>query len=78
MSQAAAKPLWEVSLLRGLTTKTADQGPSFLPAVLIWALEATVHGIHQKAKQTTEQGFGQEISVKFSHLYCEPSDDGVS
>lgn len=59
-------------------SNTADPRPSILPAVLILTVEATVHGAHQEAEQTTEQGLGQEIPVKFSHLHGVSPDDGVS
>lgn len=32
-------------------------------------MKVTIHRIHQKAEQTTVQGLGQEVPVKFSHLY---------
>lgn len=40
-------------------------------------MEATIHAIHQKAKQATVQGLGQEIPVKFSHLYSMPPCDHI-
>lgn len=52
--------------------------PRLLPSVFILILEAAVHGVYQKTKQTTIQWFGQEITVECSHLCGMPTYYHVS
>lgn len=60
------------------SVNASDQRPANLPAGLILIVEEVVHRIHQKAEQATVDGLGQEIPVKFGHLYRISSRDHLS